>query len=493
MHPPIGFAQRIDWNKIDIEESAKTLNLTTGDWPRNNTWGVVGAALLGAYVYFDEHDFVVAVNAISLIPTPYPLNFAGPFRPTEVVREELKRLDRVIPITIGAFHEVSIVSMAFTLPDEKFRSEYPMNEFDKGRDGSFIFFKDNGEAVLYTVDPTGYVDPSGMVSNVSDTVDYITHNAVRLKEFGLISYSQAEFNLLEKHEEVLYRLKIQESLDFLSDDSFRKQFSQNENAMHIACRLNCDKKTVENILQKFQKNKKHILLEPAFHRWTPLHYACRFASTNVELIELLINTCPDAVRAQDRHHRYPLHIALDSGASVEVIKLLLDTDTTDEALFTRSKRLLKLPLHIACSSGCDLEVIRLLLQKAKDIAYLRSKTKTGSTPLHLAVVNKIDPKAIELLVKRERLLSTNKTKPTVSFDIFSNQSFRNLMDQQYCSGNSVDDGEILEKQKSKTQAINESQDNTICQRFNGMVSFVIRHILIGSIFYVINCLMYKHF
>jgi hypothetical protein len=108
-------------------------------------------------------------------------------------------------------------------------------------------------------------------------------------------------------------------------------------------------------------------------------------------------------------------------------------------------------------------------------------------------VNKIDPKAIELLVKRERLLSTNKTKPTVSFDIFSNQSFRNLMDQQYCSGNSVDDGEILEKQKSKTQAINESQDNTICQRFNGMVSFVIRHILIGSIFYVINCLMYKHF
>lgn len=470
LHPPIGFAQRIDWNTINIEEEVKSLNLPRGHSfsNNNNTWGVVGAALLGAYVYFDEHDYLLAVNAISLIPTPYPLNFAGPFRPTDVVREELKRLERVIPITIGAFHEVSFVSMAFTLPGEKFRSEYPTNDFDKGRDGCFIFFKDNGEAVLYTVDPTGYVDPSGMVSDVSDTIDYITHNALRLKEFGLISYSQAEFNLLEKHEEELFRLKIQDSFDILSDDSFKKEFSHNENAVHIASRLNCDKKTVEKLLRN-HANKKDILLEPAFHRWTPLHYACRFSSRNTELIQLLIDACPDAVKVKDRHYRYPLHIALESGASEEVVRLLLDANTDDEALFTPSKRLLRLPLHIACDSGCDLEVIRLLLKKTKDISYLRSKTKMGSTPLHLAITKKVDYKIIELLVKREAsLIPKKKRKSTVSFEMHSKHSFRNLIHQQSCSGNlaDIDDGNTLE---NKIQVENESQDLGICQQINGML------------------------
>ena len=471
MHPPIGFAQRLNWKKIDLEESVKRLNLTRGSWPRNNTWGIAGAALLGAYVYFDENDFLIAVNAISLIETPYPLNFAGPFRPTEVAREELKRLERVIPITIGAFHEVSFASMAFTLPGEKFRSEFPINDFDKGKDGCFIFFKDNGEAVLYTVDPSGYVDPSGMVSDVSSTIEYITHNALRLKEFGLISYDEAEINLLEKHEKELYRLKIQDSLDILADDSFRKEFGLYENAVHIACRLNCDKATVERLLQ-YQTNKEEILLEQAFHRWMPLHYACRFSSRNAELIALLIDACPDAVIARDRHHRYPLHIALESGASADVIRLLLDANADDKAILTPTKRLLRLPLHIACSSGCDFEVFQLLLKKAKHNAHLSSKTKMGATPLQLAVERKLDHKIIELLVKGEAILSPKKKKSIISFEMFSKQSFRNLIDQQSCSGtlSGVDDGDIHVEDKDVTQVATVNQDVAICQRFNGMVS-----------------------
>lgn len=461
MHPPIGLAQRMNWNKVDLESSAKHLNLARGSWPSNNRWGIAGAALLGAYVYFDDNDFLIAVNAISLIQTPYPLNFAGPFRPTEVAREELKRLERVIPITIGAFHEVSFVSMAFTLPGEKFRSQFPINSFDKGKDGCFIFFKDNGEAVLYTVDPTGYVDPSGMVSTISATIEYITHNALRLKEFGLISYDEAEMNLLEKHEEEFYRLKIQDSLDILSDDSFRKEFGRHENAVHIACRLNCDKATVERLLQ-YQANSKQILLKQAFHRWTPLHYACRFSSRNAELIALLINACPEAVIAQDRHHRYPLHIALESCASTNVIRLLLDADPDNKAVLTPTKRLLRLPLHIACSSGCDFEVFQRLLNKVKHNGHLSSKTKMGATPLQLAIENKLDHKIIELLVKSEAFLSPKKSK-----------SYRTLLYQQSCSGTlfGVDDGNILED-KDATQVTIGKQNIAICQRFNGMVSYI---------------------
>ena len=66
--------------------------------------------------------------------------------------------------------------------------------------------------------------------------------------------------------------------------------------------------------------------------WNYLHYACCFSPRNYESIEMIIKYNPHSVLQCDRFHRYPLHLACDNGASVEVVKLLLDKDPENVVL-----------------------------------------------------------------------------------------------------------------------------------------------------------------
>ncbi len=85
------------------------------------------------------------------------------------------------------------------------------------------------------------------------------------------------------------------------------------------------KASITNVRMIIEKNFDDFMVEDA-HGFYPLHYACRFSANDVDLFELLIDSCPAAAVVQpDRFNRYPLHIACDSNPSPLVIKMLLET------------------------------------------------------------------------------------------------------------------------------------------------------------------------
>jgi ankyrin repeat protein len=85
----------------------------------------------------------------------------------------------------------------------------------------------------------------------------------------------------------------------------------------------------------------------------------------VEVIQLLLDSDTDKQSILERIHdgRLPIHCACRANAPVEVIQLLLDSDDSDN-----KKSLLEedyngwLPIHRACDADTSIEVIRLLLQ-----------------------------------------------------------------------------------------------------------------------------------
>ena len=80
------------------------------------------------------------------------------------------------------------------------------------------------------------------------------------------------------------------------------------------------------------------------YSWTALHYACRFAPDNESLIASLIANTPDSVNMSDRFNRYPLHIACDSSATIEVIRLLLKS-TASRGILSERTMLLGVSLY----------------------------------------------------------------------------------------------------------------------------------------------------
>ncbi len=60
--------------------------------------------------------------------------------------------------------------------------------------------------------------------------------------------------------------------------------------------------------------------------WNALHYCCRFHAGDLDVMEYVLEkfeSKKQELNAPDDFNRYPLHIACDSGASKEVIQLLL--------------------------------------------------------------------------------------------------------------------------------------------------------------------------
>ena len=89
--------------------------------------------------------------------------------------------------------------------------------------------------------------------------------------------------------------------------------------------------------------------------WNCLHYACCFSARNYESIMMIIKHDPHSVLQCDRFHRFPLHLACDNGASGEVVKLLLDKDPENKALFKKT-------LHLQVSNPMIVKIRGLICQ-----------------------------------------------------------------------------------------------------------------------------------
>lgn len=116
---------------------------------------------------------------------------------------------------------------------------------------------------------------------------------------------------------------------------------------------------------------------------TALHFACHYGVRSANVLQILIGACPEALRHRDCYGRTPLWHAVQKGASIEVLTLLLRNDPSTALL----------PLVPAIGqrqrkSRNELTYRSMRYSKASTkLAATKmkaSKTKTRNTPLGLA-------------------------------------------------------------------------------------------------------------
>jgi ankyrin repeat protein len=114
----------------------------------------------------------------------------------------------------------------------------------------------------------------------------------------------------------------------------------------------------------------------------PLHVACA-TSTPVEIVRFLIEQAPESILVpRTTDGAYPLHVALERGASSDsdVIKMLLEHH--DPVTITLRNNAGETPLHLACRCGVPFEIAESLVDHYK--ASVQAVTPQGDLPLFLA-------------------------------------------------------------------------------------------------------------
>jgi len=164
-------------------------------------------------------------------------------------------------------------------------------------------------------------------------------------------------------------------------------------ALHIACKRDPPADVIRNLCE--------LSLAPAetFDLYNKLliHYAAEYGA-DVKVMRVLIECCPQSLSGIDNEGRTPLHPSFKYSIqdpatlvdlmrrfpSVKEVDLLLGGEaavlwTTDENDY--------LPLHYAVSNidCCTLDVLEKKLINA-DINIVVAQTKSGMTPLHLAIL-----------------------------------------------------------------------------------------------------------
>ena len=117
---------------------------------------------------------------------------------------------------------------------------------------------------------------------------------------------------------------------------------------------------------------------------TPLHWASICAESSPELISFLIKIDPSiAKKAKDDQGQCPIHWAMEANVLPEDAMLYL-VNASGEALKTFDKKG-KYPLHYALENGAPLAVIDVLLDRAPEAC--RARDSNGKQALHSACSN----------------------------------------------------------------------------------------------------------
>jgi ankyrin repeat protein len=117
----------------------------------------------------------------------------------------------------------------------------------------------------------------------------------------------------------------------------------------------------------------------------PLHWACG-GGASLEVIKYLVEEADgdkgkELLGKLDKYGNYPLHHACEKGASLDVIKYLVEEvdDDKGKELLGKADNIDRYLLHRACQAGASLDVIKYLIQK--NPGPLQYKDKSGRTAL----------------------------------------------------------------------------------------------------------------
>jgi len=149
--------------------------------------------------------------------------------------------------------------------------------------------------------------------------------------------------------------------------------------LHMACQNNCDAEVVALMIDHWPG----ALRTGDDNRRLPLHHACR--SSSLETVKVLVQAWPESLHVGTTNEgRLPLHEAcmLETVNPVIIDYLLECCPATVQAL--DSGRCF--PLHLACYFHKEFSIIKSLVEAWPDA--VRAQASDGRLPLHLACNNK---------------------------------------------------------------------------------------------------------
>jgi hypothetical protein len=130
-----------------------------------------------------------------------------------------------------------------------------------------------------------------------------------------------------------------------------------------------------------------------------LHHACMNEKVTVDIVQLLIETFPDAAGGTDEEEFQvsPLHVACwNENTTLEIVQLLIDA--FPESVLRQSIDG-GMPLHYLCCGECAdaLNILELLLGKFPEA--MGHSTLSGMLPIHLACLTSKSSEFCQLLIE----------------------------------------------------------------------------------------------
>jgi hypothetical protein len=195
---------------------------------------------------------------------------------------------------------------------------------------------------------------------------------------------------------------------------------------------------------------EEITIEECLKKEHPLHWACS-EGASLDVIKYLVEEADDdkgkeLLGKAHRDGNYPLHFACWEGASIDVIKYLVEEADGDnnygKELLGKSGDEGMYPLHLACWKGASLEVIKYLVEEAdgdKGKEPLGKADKYGRYPLHLACSKGASPNVIKYLIqKNPGPLQYKDMSGLTAHDYMDNNTLRAIFTQTHQIGSVAD-------------------------------------------------------
>ena len=176
----------------------------------------------------------------------------------------------------------------------------------------------------------------------------------------------------------------------------------------------CDNKSATlNIIQILIDAAPASVSSLSTRSWMPLHCLCYNREVDeraaIQILKLLIEKCPEAVRYKMKKGNLPIHLASEWRSS-EFCQVLIEAYPGSERM---SNAIGALPLHFACLKS-TVDVVGYFLQIYPEAIY--HATSTGHHPIHYAICHRNGLAALDVM---QFLLDCN---PNVKLQEFQGES-----------------------------------------------------------------------
>lgn len=154
---------------------------------------------------------------------------------------------------------------------------------------------------------------------------------------------------------------------------------------HTPLHIICMKESPEQlqVIKLLSEKFPHFLRTIDRFGLLPLHYACKGLIAE-ECIRYLTSRFPESLKRKDSRGRLPLHHALDAnqGATLSLVTHLVEAyhDSIDESIEWKGNA-----LHIACKGNASFEIIKFLVDKNSSSVHAESGDH-GRLPIHNACI-----------------------------------------------------------------------------------------------------------